>query len=140
MGEGDQGQKCGRGDGCLATRGGATCWVEIDCSDPRPASSSSQGLISGDGFDGIEESDPTLEAMPKSKPGYLQQEMEGIGGVVKKKVKKKVHVGATVWEFDDERESGKYLEREASGVQRSWCGWCSRVVLGEQDRQQCKEA
>jgi hypothetical protein len=63
----------------------------------------------------------------------------GIGGVVKKKVKKKVRTGATVWEFDDERESGKYLEREASSVQRSWCGWCNRVVMGERDREEYGE-
>ena len=68
-------------------------------------------------------------------PGYLRQEVEGLGGVMKKKVKKRVKVGATVWEYDDERESGKYLEREASGEQRSWCAWCSRVVLGREDRE-----
>ena len=140
MGEGDQGQKCGKGEGCLATRGGATCWVEIDCNDHPPPSSLSEGLPSGDGAESASNGDSELEARSYPKPGYLRQEIEGIGGIVKRKVKKKVHVGATVWEFDDERESGKYLEREASGVQRSWCGWCSRVVLGERDRQQCKEA
>jgi len=69
-----------------------------------------------------------------NEPGYFQQEMEGIGGVVKKKVKKKVKVGATVWEFEDERASGKYLERESQGKLRSWCGWCGRVCPGEDDQ------
>lgn len=140
MGEGDQGQKCGRGERCLARTGGGLCWVEIDCSDQsRPRTSSSQGLpSSADSTEGVaaSDADSEFEVSSDTKPGYLRQEIEGIGGVVKKKVKKKIRVGATVWEFDDERESGKYLVREASGSQRSWCGWCSRVVLGERDRQE----
>jgi hypothetical protein len=67
------------------------------------------------------------------KPGYLRQEMEGIGGVVKKKVKKVVRVGKTVKEFEDEREGGEYLWREMKGERRSWCRWCNRVVLGKAD-------
>jgi hypothetical protein len=123
MGEGDQGQKCGRGEHCLDAVEGE---VEIDCSE-RPASLTSPGLSATDGDGG-----------PKSEQrsaGYLRQEVEGIGGVVKKKVKKRVRFGATVWEYDDERGSGKYLEREASGKERSWCGWCARVVKGSRDRE-----
>ena len=59
--------------------------------------------------------------------------MEGIGGVVKKKVKKKVRVGKTVREYEDEREKAEYLERETKGENRSWCGWCSRVISGNTD-------
>jgi hypothetical protein len=61
------------------------------------------------------------------------QEMEGIGGVVKKKVRRKVLVGDVVQEFEEEREGGAYLEREQEGVDRSWCSWCDRVVLGKKD-------
>jgi hypothetical protein len=123
MGEGDQGQKCGRGEDCLDA---VESEVEIDCSE-RPPSVCSPGLKATD-----------LDSPHKSEElsaGYLRQEVEGIGGVVKKKVKKRVRIGATVWEFDDERGSGKYLEREASGRERSWCGWCGRVVKGERDRE-----
>jgi hypothetical protein len=120
MGEGDQGQKCGRGEGCLGAVEGE---MEIDCSE-RPSSPGSTAT----GAEGADRSE-------ELRSGYLRQEVEGIGGVVKKKVKKRVRVGATVWEFDDERGSGKYLEREASGRERSWCGWCARVVKGQRDRE-----
>lgn len=100
--------------------------MEIDCPE-RTASSCSPGLQATDA-DGAPKSAADLSA------GYLTQEVEGIGGVVRKKVKKRVRVGATVSEYDDERATGKYLDREASGRQRSWCGWCGRVVKGQQDR------
>jgi len=152
MGAGDQGQKCARGEECLDRMGAGLCWVEVECCEQQAPSAQQYthtplsetvavGLDSGRNHPqdsssnadlmGIEESNPTIS----NKPGYLRQEIEGIGGVVKKKVKKKIRTGATVWEFDDERESGKYLEREASGLQRSWCGWCNRVVMGKIDRE-----
>lgn len=65
--------------------------------------------------------------------GYFLQEIEGIGGVVKKKVKRRMQVGAVVKEYEDEREQGKYLAREQDGVDRSWCSWCARVVLSKKD-------
>lgn len=123
MGEGDQGQKCGRGEDCLDAVEGE---VEFDCTE-RPPSLSSPGIKVGEA-DGGQKSE-------ELSAGYLRQEVEGIGGVVKKKVKKRVKFGATVWEYDDERGSGKYLEREASGKERSWCGWCGRVVKGQVDRE-----
>lgn len=148
MGEGDQGQKCARGEDCLDPMGGGLCWVEIDSCEQsshdltlsRPPSRQTfeggiSGIASGEQSSG---GDLDLDHRGREKPGYLSQEIEGIGGVVKKKVKKKVRPGATVCEFDNERESGKYLEREASGMQRSWCGWCNRVVMGEQDRAGCQ--
>lgn len=130
LGEGNQGQKCGRGEDCLETGGKAVCWVEIDCSEGNALDAHREHDRSGSSRAGTPDS-----SYSSNKPGYLQQEIEGIGGVVKKKVKKRVKVGATVWEYDDERESGKYLEREAQGTTRSWCGWCGRVCLGELDRQ-----
>lgn len=113
----------------------STAWVEIDCSD---------GVSDDVGLDhdflipsrtGTPASDRASPSPNGNKPGYHSQEVEGIGGVVKKKVKKRVKVGATVYEWDDERRSGKYLGREARGEERSWCGWCGRVCLGEKDRQ-----
>ena len=128
LGQGNQGQKCGRGEDCLERGGKAICWVEIDCSDPKPQ----DHVREAEGDSSSHVGTPDLVS---NKPGYFQQEIEGIGGVVKKKVKKKVKVGATVWEFEDERASGKYLEREANGIVRSWCGWCGRVCPGKQDRE-----
>lgn len=72
------------------------------------------------------------EGRDEEEPGYLSQEIEGVGGVVKRKVKKRFRVGACVEEHEDERETA-YLAREQSGQDRSWCGWCSRVVLGRKD-------
>lgn len=115
------------------------CWVEIDCSEgtaegqeeTEEAMPSFVDALRGHDSD-AQESQPSTPRADYG-PGYLRQEVEGLGGVMKKKVKKRVKVGATVWEYDDERETGKYLERESSGEQRSWCAWCSRVVLGRED-------
>ncbi|KAJ9604150.1 hypothetical protein H2200_011673 [Cladophialophora chaetospira] len=59
---------------------------------------------------------------------------EGIGGVLKKKVKRRVKTGAYTYEYADERESGRFLEREQTGAVRSWCGWCARIVPSVKDR------
>lgn len=69
-------------------------------------------------------------------PGYARHEIEGIGGVVKRKLVKMVKVGAGVPEFGDEREIGKFLVREMDGRARSWCGWCWRVIPGRKDSAQ----
>lgn len=127
LGLGNQGQKCGRGKYCLATRD-AMALMESECSKDvstpgtHELSRSNTPVVSGH----------DTEARPE--PGYFRQEIEGIGGKVKSKSKSLVKVGATVYEFRDERESGKYLGREASGELRSWCSWCSRVCPGKQDR------
>ncbi|KAL8763072.1 MAG: hypothetical protein Q9184_001032 [Pyrenodesmia sp. 2 TL-2023] len=72
----------------------------------------------------------------EERAGYWQQEIEGIGGVVKKKVRKRIRVGKTVKEWEDERDGKEdVLGRESRGEARSWCGWCGRVVWGEKDRQ-----
>ncbi|PPJ49945.1 hypothetical protein CBER1_04680 [Cercospora berteroae] len=64
---------------------------------------------------------------------YSTQEMVGIGGKVKTKLRKMVPVGAIVKEYEDERITERYLEREHNGSNRSWCSWCSRVVAGKKD-------
>ena len=73
------------------------------------------------------------EGRDDEEPGYLSQEIEGVGGVVKRKVKKRARIGACVQEYEDERETAVYLTREQSGQDRSWCGWCSRIALGKKD-------
>jgi hypothetical protein len=67
-------------------------------------------------------------------PGYARHEIEGIGGVVKKKLVRMVLVGACVTEWEDEKEQGRYLVREVEGRTRSWCGWCWRVIPGAKDK------
>lgn len=48
--------------------------------------------------------------------GYTKQEVVGVGGVVKRKGWRRVRVGG--------RASGGEEKGE-----RSWCGWCERVVV-----------
>jgi len=65
---------------------------------------------------------------------FAVQEMEGVGGVVKKKTKELIRVGKQVNENEDERAGIKpYLEREQKGEVRSWCSWCERVVPSKKD-------
>ncbi|KAK2768657.1 hypothetical protein FQN54_000513 [Arachnomyces sp. PD_36] len=134
IGEGCQGVKCGRGEFCLAAQ---DIEVEIDCSSEEwMANQHDNGHGHGPDYHhgpihyrAIE----GREGRDEEKPGYLSQEIEGVGGVVKRKVKKRLRVGACVQEHEDERETAEYLTREQSGQDRSWCGWCSRIVLGEKD-------
>jgi hypothetical protein len=71
--------------------------------------------------------------------GFEVQEMEGVGPVFKKKVKRMVRVGRWVEEWEDERDGFsaegkvKVLEREISGKARSWCAWCERVIPSAAD-------
>jgi len=115
IGEGEQGVLCGRQASCLAVR---EVEVEIDA-------------------DQLDESDEALEhnARNWSHTSYYTQEIEGIGGVVKKKVKKRVPVGHVVKEYEDERVNGEYLHREQTGKVRSWCAHCNKVILGAKDGQ-----
>lgn len=64
---------------------------------------------------------------------YTTAEVVGIGGRVKRKIKKEVSVGAIVKEYEDERVTSKFLLREQEHVNRSWCSWCDRVALGKKD-------
>ena len=72
-------------------------------------------------------------ASRNSQTGYFRQEIQGIGGVIKKKLKTRVRVGAVVDEYEDERDSDSHLVREQKGLNRSWCGWCDRVIPGACD-------
>lgn len=128
LGQGNQGQKCGRGKYCLASRD-AMALMESECSEDVSMSGAQFPSRSDAPVNHNHEHDS--ETRPE--PGYFRQEIEGIGGRVKSKSKRLVKVGATVYEFRDERESGQYLGREARGELRSWCSWCSRVCPGRQD-------
>lgn len=70
---------------------------------------------------------------PRTGPGYTRHEIEGIGGVTKKKLVKMVKVGACVPEWADEKSAGKFLIKEQDGKARSYCGWCWRIVPGVKD-------
>lgn len=118
IGEGNEGVECGRGRDCLAAK---EIEKEIDCDADELAT--------------IKREVEQIEGQGRHWGGtsYMTQEIEGIGGVVKKKVKKRVKVGAVVKEYEDEREDGRYLAREQKGLNRSWCCWCMRVVPGNKD-------
>ncbi|GAM36448.1 hypothetical protein TCE0_018f05550 [Talaromyces pinophilus] len=145
IGEGCQGVKCGKGEECLAA---SAIELEVDCEADESAITiphhhkyDPDGHLSGHaasppGIDGLSLNERTDGHQHDDEPGYLRQEIVGIGGVVKRKVKKRVVVGACVEEYDDERETGKYLQREADGLERSWCGWCWRVVPSRKDWEQ----
>lgn len=70
---------------------------------------------------------------PAVGPGYARHEIEGIGGVVKRKRVKMVRVGACVEDWEDELARGAILEREITGKARSWCGWCWRPIPSQRD-------
>ena len=127
IGEGNEGVKCGRGDRCIAAQ---EIEVEID--------SRSEDLFSLSGEPmGPDErgGTPTQEAVVENgeKAGYLRQEIDGVGGIVRKKLRKRVRVGRTVKEYEDERDKADHMAREARGDNRSWCGWCNRTVPGRID-------
>lgn len=133
IGEGDRGVPCGRGGECVAAR---EVESEIDCDaedareidiHSRAASpASSPGSVHSSGGGGG-------SSGQMLGPGYARHEIEGIGGVVKRKLVRMVKVGACVPEWGDEREAGSFLVREKEGVARSWCGWCWRVIPGVKD-------
>ncbi|KAI9647804.1 hypothetical protein NHQ30_004192 [Ciborinia camelliae] len=135
IGEGNRGVPCGRGSSCLAA---IEVEQETDCDaeDAREfeensragsPSSSPGGSIFGGASPNSSERNLILG------PGYARHEIEGIGGVVKKKRVKMVRVGACVPEFGDEKAEGRYLVKEMEGMARSWCGWCHRIVKGGDD-------
>lgn len=164
IGDGDRGVICGREEACLAAREREQ---EIDCDaeDARGSTlapwstGSSSGTPSpgpqltgttppggGAGFpfppngtiesiiDGIRQQ---RTPSPQLGPGYERHEIEGIGGIVKRKLVRMVRVGACVPEWEDEKGSNsKILAREVNGTARSWCGWCWRVIPGEKDKLQ----
>ncbi|KAJ5169678.1 uncharacterized protein N7500_002461 [Penicillium coprophilum] len=135
IGEGSQGVKCGRGENCLAAQ---EIELEVDCeadegSGSGSDTSSTEQSTAAPSF-GHEEAAVSTDSHDDVEPGYFRQEVIGLGGVVKHKSKKRVNVGACVVEYEDERETGNYLEREEKGLYRGWCGWCSRVIPAKSER------
>ncbi|QSZ36762.1 hypothetical protein DSL72_006645 [Monilinia vaccinii-corymbosi] len=130
IGEGNRGVPCGRGSSCLAA---TEVEQETDCDaeDAREFEENSQAVSPGSSPGGSilgRASPNSSERNLSLGPGYARHEIEGIGGVVKKKRVKMVKVGACVPEFGDEKAEGRYLVREMEGRARSWCGWCHRAV------------
>ncbi|KAF2201187.1 hypothetical protein GQ43DRAFT_440828 [Delitschia confertaspora ATCC 74209] len=120
-GEGNEGVKCGRGPFCLAAQ---TVEYELD----------GDSEIYADSMEEANKAD--AEGMGRGWKGtsYMVQEIEGVGGVVRRKIKQHVRVGAVVKIWEDEKgNTMACLEREARGELRSWCSWCERVVLGKRD-------
>jgi hypothetical protein len=122
--EGNKGVECGRRATCLAAR---LVEQEIDC-----------GVLELQALE-LEAEKVAAEGTGRSWSGssFAAQEMEGVGGVVKMKVKRLVKVGAEVEELEDEEigsgsgsgESGA----DVGGEARSWCAWCERVVPGGEE-------
>ncbi|KAA8649827.1 uncharacterized protein ATNIH1004_002504 [Aspergillus tanneri] len=127
IGEGCQGVKCGRGEECLAAQ---EIEMEVECEADESAGSFFDHFydIGYGPRRSHNHSSDRGENRDEEEPGYFRQEIIGIGGVVKQKAKKRVTVGACVVEHEDERETGQYLMREEEGQDRSWCGWCWRVI------------
>ncbi|EEH45331.1 uncharacterized protein PADG_01481 [Paracoccidioides brasiliensis Pb18] len=147
IGDGCQGVKCGRGVRCLAAE---EFEVEVDCEvdgwmseDPDHHSLNTLhhnhhgGSGNGNGGGGSHSDilQHVADGHGDEEPGYLRQEIMGVGGQVKQKVKKRVKVGACVEEHEDERETDSYLKRECLGDVRSWCGWCCKVVPSRKERE-----
>ncbi|KAF7181650.1 hypothetical protein CNMCM7691_000947 [Aspergillus felis] len=141
IGEGCQGVKCGREEDCLAAQ---EIELEVECEADESSPSGSphnhhQGNARAHGHLSPQDEllrDQSLErsnSRDEDKPGYFRQEIIGIGGRVKQKAKKRVTVGACVVEYEDERDTGQYLTREEQGLNRSWCGWCCRVIPSKDD-------
>ncbi len=157
FGEGNRSFECGRAAECLAAR---LVEEEIDCDamDARDSDANKENdasIAAGIGLGnagavGEGPATPGTGSRPSSVesgtgigmgtppvqmgPGYTRHEIEGIGGVVKKKLVRMVWVGACVTEWEDEKEQGRYLVREVEGKTRSWCGWCWRVIPGATDK------
>ncbi|KAI9813183.1 MAG: hypothetical protein M1826_002546 [Phylliscum demangeonii] len=134
-----EGVKCGREEACLASR---EVEVEVVCEGPRgPAGPGHGSFGTGAGAEGAKPADGkkkandadgdgavdaeagtghTLDGADKhdAETGYLRQEIEGIGGVVKRKTKTTRGVGAVVHEWEDELQKGDFLGREIRGQER----------------------
>ncbi|KAK3995128.1 hypothetical protein QBC44DRAFT_321260 [Cladorrhinum sp. PSN332] len=154
IGDGDRGVICGRDTACCAARE-KEHETDCDAQDAREAeqllgtsssnsssSASSSPLPWAAAADSTSSTSSSLTASaglqrrtpsPILKPGYERHEIEGIGGVVKKKLVRMVKVGACVPEWDDERAKGEIMGREVKGERRSWCGWCWRVIPSKVD-------
>ncbi|KAI1001182.1 hypothetical protein K3495_g7016 [Podosphaera aphanis] len=124
IGEGDRGVPCGRGEECANAR---EVEQEIDC-DAEDAREINYQFKSGDL--------PTharSHAGSQMGPGYTRHEIEGIGGVMKKKLVKMVKVGACVPELRYEEDVGSFLNWEQDKKSRSWCAWCWKFIPSADD-------
>lgn len=159
IGDGDRGVICGREGMCLNAKERET---EIDCdaadlkdhplhswaelSPSNSNSSTPENHLLHNPLDNVSTTPHTPSPLenailqeertpsPQIRCGYERHEIEGIGGVVKRKLVQMVRVGACVPEWEDERGPGKRaLQREVNGTMRSWCGWCWRVIPGQDD-------
>ncbi|KAI9752384.1 MAG: Isocitrate dehydrogenase [NADP], mitochondrial precursor (Oxalosuccinate decarboxylase) [Chaenotheca gracillima] len=152
--KGNEGVQCGRNGDCLAAK---EIEVEVDCDAVDLANAAAAAAAAAAtttvppsvavAAAAASASEQTMwernrngrqgyESDEEKGPSYERQEIEGIGGVVKKKIKRMEPVGKVVNEWSDEREAGGggWMGREKRGEQRSWCGWCGRVVPGKKDR------
>ena len=118
IGEGNEGVECGRGQDCFAVR---DVEQEIECDADELAALENEAK------------EAELEGREWGGTSYLFQEIEGIGGTVKKKVKRRVRLGAVVKEYENEREHADHLRRERDGLARCWCSWCARVLPSKRD-------
>ena len=129
IGDADRGVCCGRGTECIAARE-VEHEVDCDAEDAREIESGISPSSSPVSAHGI--STPTGSGA--GTPGYERHEIEGIGGVMKKKLVRMVKVGACVPEYEDEKGSERFLAREQEGKRRSWCSWCWRVIPSAKDQ------
>jgi hypothetical protein len=116
IGEGNEGVQCGRGRACLGAKV-VEQEVALDAEFLRLSEQEAEAL--GRSWEG---------------GGFEVQEIEGVGGVVKRKLKKLVLLGKRVPEHEDERSGVvRYLSREENETVRSWCSWCQRVVRSKDE-------
>lgn len=133
IGDANRGVECGRGKECVAAREvehEVDCDAEdarVDSNNHTPSSSPGTSVVGTPG------SLNSAHGPLQLGPGYARHEIEGIGGVVKRKLVRMVKVGACVPEYENEKHAGKFLVREQEGGARSWCGWCWRVIPGVKD-------
>jgi len=121
--EGNKGVACGRGERCFASR-------LVEREEECDASS----LAEADGV--------LAEGRSWAGGGFVAQEMEGIGGTVRMKVRRMVRVGADVDDSDSETSSDegcsakakRYVDTSTRPKVRSWCAWCERVVPGKDEQ------
>lgn len=151
IGDGDRGVICGREEACLAAKEREQ---ETDCD----AEDAREPVLTPGHSDGYASSSESPRPSPNRRsssslylgdnrtpsplqlgPGYERHEIEGIGGVVKKKLVRMVRVGACVPEWEDEKTKSSILKRERHHKVRSFCGWCYRVIPGAADNSDARQ-
>ncbi|TQS39109.1 hypothetical protein Golomagni_00370 [Golovinomyces magnicellulatus] len=139
LGEADRGVSCGRGENCARAR---EVKLEIDCDaeDAREINDKNSRLNFGPIL-----CSPNGQSHGQMRPGYHRHEIEGIGGVLKKKLVKMVKVGACVsssgssndtWSDGrnlSDKDMENILEGEIQGTSRSWCSWCQKIIPSHDD-------